>query len=426
MLKEKKKLRTTNEKIIKVKKQKSKGITLIALVITIIVLLILAGVTIAALAGPNGIITNSVNAKIEYGHSKVTEAIILEWSNYQIEINTSDTDKENAKIASTEKIIIPANIKNNLANGTGETFIDYLKNKGYINEEGIVNVSNLLNETLSTGNGTGTTDVYKIESEIGKYTLKYYETAEKVRELWQGGGLDWNKILEEAEKNPEKIKEESGQLTSDLIGIGTDGKPVNMDLWRFKYDQSSDSYIEGESDPMYRKFRAYRGDIIDGKIEGTIPQYIYNEEQKKFKKVTSLIGMFCNLPDLVVAPTIPSTVTEIRALFADCKNLIQAPTIPNSVTSMYETFDGCSNLKQAPEIPSSVTSMSYTFRKCTNLTGTLIINANAEDKIFCLEKAATADNCNLILSGSSPQLQEIYDTRSENSHITCPQLDNNK
>ena len=36
------------------KKKENKGITLIALVITVIVLLILAGVTIAAISGDNG------------------------------------------------------------------------------------------------------------------------------------------------------------------------------------------------------------------------------------------------------------------------------------------------------------------------------------------------------------------------------------
>ena len=47
----------------KEKKQKNKGITLIALVITIIVLLILAGVTIATLTGDNGIVTRATEAK---------------------------------------------------------------------------------------------------------------------------------------------------------------------------------------------------------------------------------------------------------------------------------------------------------------------------------------------------------------------------
>ena len=42
---------------------RNKGITLVALVITIIVLLILSGVTISALSGENGIITNAIKAK---------------------------------------------------------------------------------------------------------------------------------------------------------------------------------------------------------------------------------------------------------------------------------------------------------------------------------------------------------------------------
>ena len=46
----------------KVLKEKS-GITLIALVITIIVLLILAGVSIAMLTGDNGILTQATEAK---------------------------------------------------------------------------------------------------------------------------------------------------------------------------------------------------------------------------------------------------------------------------------------------------------------------------------------------------------------------------
>ena len=44
-------------------RKKNKGITLIALVITIVVLLILAGITIAALSGDNGILTRAREAK---------------------------------------------------------------------------------------------------------------------------------------------------------------------------------------------------------------------------------------------------------------------------------------------------------------------------------------------------------------------------
>ena len=53
--------------------KEKKGITLIALVITIIVLLILAGVTIAALSGDNGILQNAAKAKQETEQSDKNE-----------------------------------------------------------------------------------------------------------------------------------------------------------------------------------------------------------------------------------------------------------------------------------------------------------------------------------------------------------------
>lgn len=45
--------------------RKEKGITLIALIITIIVLIILAGISIAMLTGENGILTKATEAKDE-------------------------------------------------------------------------------------------------------------------------------------------------------------------------------------------------------------------------------------------------------------------------------------------------------------------------------------------------------------------------
>lgn len=57
--------------------KEQKGITLIALVITIIVLLILAGVSIAMLGGQNGILTQSNNAKRETSRAEAVEKINL-------------------------------------------------------------------------------------------------------------------------------------------------------------------------------------------------------------------------------------------------------------------------------------------------------------------------------------------------------------
>ena len=55
----------------------NRGITLIALVITIIVLLILAGVTIAALSGDNGILQNGTKAKEKTDEATDIEKIKL-------------------------------------------------------------------------------------------------------------------------------------------------------------------------------------------------------------------------------------------------------------------------------------------------------------------------------------------------------------
>ena len=59
------------------KKKNARGITLIALVITIIVLLILAGITINALSGENGILKRATQAKSKTGRSNALEQINL-------------------------------------------------------------------------------------------------------------------------------------------------------------------------------------------------------------------------------------------------------------------------------------------------------------------------------------------------------------
>ena len=66
------------EKLLKTKTfNTSKGITLIALVITIIVLLILAGVAIATLTGDNGVLTKASDAKIVDAMGRAKDEINL-------------------------------------------------------------------------------------------------------------------------------------------------------------------------------------------------------------------------------------------------------------------------------------------------------------------------------------------------------------
>ena len=71
------------------------GITLIALIITIIVLLILAGVTITLVIGDNGVIKRSQDAKVKHVLSSIRE---------QVEMGISDVLAEN--LADSTKVII--------------------------------------------------------------------------------------------------------------------------------------------------------------------------------------------------------------------------------------------------------------------------------------------------------------------------------
>ena len=59
--------------------RKKVGITLIALIITIIVLLILAGVALATLTGQGNIIGNAENAVGEYNNSVIEEQQAIKW-----------------------------------------------------------------------------------------------------------------------------------------------------------------------------------------------------------------------------------------------------------------------------------------------------------------------------------------------------------
>ncbi len=123
-----------------------KGITLIALVITIIVLLILAGITIATLTGENGILTKTNEAKI-----KTTEG------------------EERDQLTIAYDAAMAGNYKNEKYEGevTQEQLQKELDNQG---ANAIVTKSGSLKVTF---NNSG--NVYTIDEETGKINKKFNE-----------------------------------------------------------------------------------------------------------------------------------------------------------------------------------------------------------------------------------------------------------
>ena len=151
-------------------KKNNKGITLIALVITIIVLLILASVSIAMLTGDNGILTRAGDAKIETALGAVKEQIGL----YQIE------NKMNNKEVTAESLLAEGKVSRTVQAGEADKYYMYyaLKENSFEGMQG-----------LGKGNIASLKDVFLIDDNLN---VKYISSNGKE----YGDNLN-NKVLED-------------------------------------------------------------------------------------------------------------------------------------------------------------------------------------------------------------------------------------
>ena len=185
------------------KLKQEKAITLIALVVTIIVLLILAGVSISMLTGENGILSRSTQASQETVHANVYEQLQLKVADYFVE--------------------------KNLGNTTEETLIEYLREEpnpileaelGEGSGKYQINVKNLLGTEQKYGNGTATgtdTSTYK-----DVYMLERVETEDP-----ESGSILNTKV---ASTNPIKIAENKQTINYTVKYYGTETSPQNGKL----------------------------------------------------------------------------------------------------------------------------------------------------------------------------------------------------
>ena len=305
------------------KNQKNKGITLIALVVTIVILLILAGISISMLTGQNSILNRAKEAKEKNLKSQKEEQSVL--NNY--------------------------------------------------------------------------------EEKISNYV-----------------GVDWEYAKSSA-KAPEEQKE---KRNNNVIGLGTDGKPVNMDLWEYTlledntYGLNSNEVfnnkeIGGTNEENISRM-GYKGGFSNGKIIGKVPQYISTDNGKSYKAVTNMYITFINCNDLEEAPEIPETVNNLMGTFVgngnllkigkipdyvvnmtstfyECKKLLYIENLPNKgLTSMPYTFFSCEDLEKVPYIPDTVQEMGDTFRKCYKLTEL----TNLPSSLVNMKK--TFEECNSLAS----------------------------
>ena len=395
--------RNKNEISKKYNKQ-SKGITLIALVITIIVLLILAGVTINTLFGNESVLEKASEAKEEDAHGKVKDQIQLELVNYELEKGTGETNK---------------------------TAIQYLSDKGYFNEayseeteSYTIKAEKISNVSTGKGASKEAGDVYVVEKESeenNNWVLRYYKTSSDVKDLLtitSTGKIDEeveDEIMPEATIEQLQERGYSVGMTNEGNILAADTKDTKVIL--YKYD-SEGKFINKEyleyTDPTIFEFDKGTGAITSIKLseepehlgyyedgvginmedltELVIPKKIDGEEVKSVKLCTGT-----NYSDLIGIKRVivPNTVTDIgTCAFENCDD-VEVITLPANLRKIENVafhecrfnhiilpnkleylsgFSGCENLSEI-EIPNSVTSIGNSaFASCHNLSSIKIPN----------------------------------------------------
>lgn len=303
--------------------KKEEGITLIALVITIV--LILAGVSIVMLTGDNGILSQTRNAKEQTELKRDEEKIKLAVLGARI----LDSESTNLEIVTFQK---------ELENQFGK------------------------NKVISRENIDGSFTIYLIE-EKKEYNIS--------ATMDISNGIDWGKAIKEA-----KIPEE--QKNKNVIGIGTNGQAVNMDLWKYTYDNvtggyglnSKEVFQNTEYNQDGTNSETIRSEGYVGKEKEydkiIIPQYISEDGGKNYIPVTSLYRTFMNNQNIEGTPNIPTTVTNIFASFEMCKRLTEF-NIPSSVIDIRWAFGGTGIKEIRNELGSNIEEIGGAFSACESL-----------------------------------------------------------
>ena len=171
---------------------KGKGITLIALVITIIVLLILAGVTISALSGDNGIITRAGQAREKTEKAEEKEGLEIAVTSSQMEdVNELEINKENLEKAIKQQFGTNKDFSVT-DNGDGSFLVNMNDTKRiyYVDESGkVISEENMLKISTADELEVFRDDVNSGNTYKGWYVYLANDITLDINEEWEPIGL---------------------------------------------------------------------------------------------------------------------------------------------------------------------------------------------------------------------------------------------
>lgn len=275
------------------KKTRAKGITLIALVVTVVILLILAGISINLVLGENGIISKAQESKLKSDNATVSDSLKMMIARYSIDDM-----------------------------GEGKTdVLARLNSDGITDANDVINVPVLVGKKLGTGNGSGTSDVYVIKDN----KLYYYDKKGEKTDLGDIANLQFS-----------GDKQESG-----IFVITSDGTV-------YMKDRQSGFY---NSEHEYSTKEVIIPSEINGIKVKKLGDYMFcNYHSLESVGIPDGIieignGVFYGCWEIANI-VIPDNVKSIgKEAFLDCKKLTSV-IIPDGVTSIGDlAFAGCSGLE---------------------------------------------------------------------------------
>ena len=387
------------------KNGKSGGITLIALVITIIVLLILAGISISMLSGDNSILQQSTNAKTKTMHATVFEHMQLEANAYTIDKTTGTYSKTLIDYLKDEKSII-----SEIDGEENKWLIDVTKLLGSNQQMGVGTYPNdvyvLEKQDTSTGNilntKVATTTQIKIASTITNhvtYKIVYYESAEKGNNILLGNLMDNEKeeinikALDSDSGKEEFIMECTPVLFQALYRIRFELRPNAGDSFTVDWgDGETSSYSDTDTFADHIYYKDSSPSTYEIKISGTLNSIEFNTRDPYYSKCLRKIKQWgtlnskylslngCTNLTEVAEPTINSFSNLERIRFLNCTSLT---TVPENLflncpklTDFSQTFQNCTSLTNVSKYLfyncDNVVSFYRTFYNCTSLTGNAI------------------------------------------------------
>ena len=354
--------------------QKKNGVTILALVITIVIMLLLAGVVLQMAMGENGIVAKSTQAKAKQAKAELYENAKISFLNLKTKALA-----ENQPEPQAEKVLEEPEFLNKY-DISGENIVDKHGNV-LESKENLINTLKLLyiEGGAVQGQGTNTTGPKTVAGvQIPPADQQKMIVKLKVRKksYLQFGAL--GDVSYGINSGPIKVEYEHGQeeITDLYQGIAKEYEPGEYiikfsNITSFELGESYLAEDEGDYDVEIIQW----GSVIDNDeqnyfmIENVTT--IHEPEPDKIQ-VEYIKGKFREIPEWLFSKKVTN---KYFSYFTNCTNLERIPEnlFKNytNVESFPSIFSGCTALKEIPENlfkhNVNIKSVYSVFERCTNL-----------------------------------------------------------